>query len=1601
MKSFRRWQAVCAAALLTLLLCDALALSPRYAVKAATERVGESGFNPTAFTNLVQLTEAVLAPAWGTGGYAYTMNGMNVNRTSSLRPVCVHTRASPSLVAAPFTFSMFDAQFSPLYSVAAGITSANAIGQLDLQKCCYISLADVAPAPPFYSGTSKDACTAAFVSQDAQCAFGSEDALAHNLTADALISGTSTAEELAQTTMSLPASGLSASELFALFLNDYLPQRAWLRTAVPRSLDLLYTAMQAARVFHSSTASLVDADETADMQRAIASEWNTYLWSVYGPQLRRKWDLFYRFATATLTKGGIAPSLKLSASRSKWENSITGISSPARVTTCPLVDGWLPLRYSPEDVNVARLAQFMEAALKGLTDALAAIRRSSNKSTRVAQSDDLLFHLIRSAYCVTITNLFSLIALLDRPFLQAISSVWLDAANHSDSWAWQTMRAASVTGAVHNASAFQSLVATQVRALSSSLSAASEKSFVSCLTVFLDPTTPLTSATVVSPSDCVRQFLETREASVSLSESFTVLFELGKLSAASSASSVPGITRYESVVHLPSGGGSATTPLKWFMVQESELPLTAQTSVVTPTPPSPPHRDPCTAKTQSLALARDWGLPEECAEGTYLVEGSTACATCPSACAALWSGLRSTAVPVYCPGDGLLHACPPRPADAVYAGSTSGGQRGPYAVCRYACTSAYAAPMNYSCLSVSGMYYDTYATGNADIYNGGGLLRCAGPASLFPTSSPARSQTRLYTFVGSGTTNAPLSCPFTLLHRATSSAVTLKALEATGLAPPPPFFQIGTSVASAPASTSPVSSSFLVSRSGVTWEVEVQLNATQMYAMHAALRQSLKKQSREVSAGADGTAVATSSTIAHELVAWQKITADRSMSSAGEAERVLAWYLVSTLHYAANGSSSSSNCNAHFSLGCGATVSLQLLLNLSISTSPSPPSLVSTSSTHAASTNATNPAPASLIVLSSAWSWSPSSSHVASSPMSTSTYRAVFNRQTNTVAFFVDGSKAPLSAAPVTVDWPLWTPTATAKATASPTSSLAMELRESSFFLSVGGWVAGYTEARQWLLFTQAATNPGSHTTSGSATLPLYYDYLPGMVTRLSSAASLIHAFQGTLQAAESSWKEQAAAKAPAQGQHVAQLTSLTDLAHYVSATPAVASSVSGALNALALLATKGLDGVCRPSYGVLPTSRSDSACELCMKGGYTVMRVVAAAAGKNRCACIPQRIAAISTEAFTRRQVSVCQARKGGPAMPRSSLTAAATLYVDGDTVDRENATAARIPLGWYVAAAGNAFAVPTTSLVTSVTCALGLTYPATKMTSTAAPFNTSVFLQYATGLGGEMCEARAAAYGGAPSAVHGKSSMTKPTYTGTRLYSTRLRAPALSTAVITLKNNSALFADQTVLTVGVRNYALLPFYAMHSLLQMEQLTEYQLSFLAYALRSATVSAKLDCGGDQREGSAARDFQWASESALDTSVLWLNITEAITHDCTLTLRVTSAASAASESGVPLPSWPHSYLRVPPSIPPSSFFESSPTLMYVVRAPSTAFTPVSKHSVLSEMNSFLISACMAVLSVILGACRAFSHHPPSLDLLPWRRYEQMIEAEAHEELYSW
>ncbi|KAG5472249.1 hypothetical protein LSCM1_03648 [Leishmania martiniquensis] len=266
---------------------------PSNVERIAPELADESVKKTEIFTNLMQLSEAVLAPVWSTGGFAYAMtNTPTAGSSGTWRRVCAHTRVLGGGVAAPYTFSMFDTQFSPLYLVspstvksAGGAISlaAQVAGRLDLQQGCYTTVS---------SHASQDGCAGVLQSLPTQCALGELDGLHVNWTADSLAAAASATHK--DEPQLLSAKGLSAAELLAVFLNDYLPQRAWLRTVVPRVVGAIAHAEQAARAYNDAPLLLSDAAEAADMQRAVAGQWE----ATYGSRTCLSFSVSGRFCTA-------------------------------------------------------------------------------------------------------------------------------------------------------------------------------------------------------------------------------------------------------------------------------------------------------------------------------------------------------------------------------------------------------------------------------------------------------------------------------------------------------------------------------------------------------------------------------------------------------------------------------------------------------------------------------------------------------------------------------------------------------------------------------------------------------------------------------------------------------------------------------------------------------------------------------------------------------------------------------------------------------------------------------------------------------------------------------------------------------------------------------------------------------------------------------------------------------------------------------------------------------------------------------------------------------------------------------------------------------
>ncbi|KAG5473018.1 hypothetical protein CUR178_02934 [Leishmania enriettii] len=111
--------------------------------RIASALADEGAKEAATFTNLMQLTAAVLAPVWSAGGFACVLKDKAAEvPAGTSRPVGAHTSGSGGGTTAPFTFSMFDTQFSPVYLVSpstmksaggAASLTAQVAGRLDLR----------------------------------------------------------------------------------------------------------------------------------------------------------------------------------------------------------------------------------------------------------------------------------------------------------------------------------------------------------------------------------------------------------------------------------------------------------------------------------------------------------------------------------------------------------------------------------------------------------------------------------------------------------------------------------------------------------------------------------------------------------------------------------------------------------------------------------------------------------------------------------------------------------------------------------------------------------------------------------------------------------------------------------------------------------------------------------------------------------------------------------------------------------------------------------------------------------------------------------------------------------------------------------------------------------------------------------------------------------------------------------------------------------------------------------------------------------------------------------------------------------------------------
>ncbi|KAK7200628.1 hypothetical protein NESM_000119000 [Novymonas esmeraldas] len=1499
-------------------------------------------------TYLLQLSEAVLAPAWSAGGSAYLTERSLAEAADAgaPAPVCAHSRATASVLTSPFTFAMFDAQLSAVHLVSqsppqsaggAATLASRVVGRLDLQRGCYTHLE--APGQQ---------CLAVLHSRPAQCTHGALDALDANWTADAVALALASAADSAtgDEAAALAASALTAPELLSAFMSDYLPQRAWLRTAVPRVVDALLHAERAAHVFNTAPEGLTDAVESADMRRAVAAQWGHYLRSSYVPLLQRKWALLYRLAVATLVPSRVAPS-----HRSAAAESVTGAPPPSVVTSCAMVDAWPRLRYSMWDDGgggggrsnasdaglrpIARLVAYVEEAIHDLGEALIA-GAGADAAAAAAAAGTAPLLLLRHAYCVTTTYLLALTAVVDAPFLRVAASVWVQPESDPRSWAAQTMRSASVADAVAQAATLREAAAAGIGRVAASLPAR-ELAFITCVAAFLDAATPLNSTAAASPSHCVMDLLAQHAAPDGL---LRTVWDLDAVAAvAPTAEDVPGITRHESTVPMPVSTSAAAAAesaapselVHWTLFSQAGLRATAQSLLFTPsiTAAAPPPL--CVGPRQHAATSSAGGgrrgrvvsvqAAGSCLAGDYANPNTAACVRCPSACAAS----ATAPTPLFCPGDGLIHGCPALPAGAALAGSPGDGVASAAVACRYACLDVYQAPLHNACVSRPGRFYNTTAAaaaGDADNRSGGGSYdACVGPASLLPARYPVQSyDARVFAFVGSGVADEPRSCRFSLAHRVVSSAVSPAALRAAGLQlQPPPLFPVAPA-ASGAATPQP-------SRDGgAAWETTVQLNATLLWAMHVSQLQRERQQS---------AATATTTSIGHVLVALR----EGAQGVASQSRWSLV--LISTYQHAAAAASGSSSPSA--APPTAHTITLQLLLNISMATFPAGSGTTAASDSRAA--EATSPTPSSLTALSAPWQWS--TGPVTALSLTTAVYRVVLSRAARAVIFYAD---AAVVGAPVVVDWPLWQrwPTAPSSATAA--------------YLSVSGWAAALVAEEQWAVMSPPASPSGGGAWR-TAALPLHFDYVPGVVVRLSSAAVAASPLQAALAAAEAAWVAQAAAvTVPRQLSEVAALDDVVALAQYISAFPAVTAAVSAVLSGWAARRSVGLDGVCRSGYGGSP-------CVSCPSGAYATLE---ATPRRNTCACIPQRVSSATAAA------AACVRRRAGPAAATSHLRTPGPLELDLDAVSAADADAlvagaGGVPLGWYSSGGG----LPeTASLTGAAGCTYGLTVP--RWTSNVS-LNLYVLLQYTTGLGAEQCRVMATSRG------RDAAGLTQPTYTPESTYATHWRAPPLAARSITLANYTRLNADQTVLTIGVRDHPFLADGAVASLLQMRALTEHHLAFLAYMLRCATVSAVLRCGPNQRE---VGRFSWAGGSALDSPVLQLKLSDVISEDCILSLTVRSAAAAASEAAfAPFASWPHSYLAA--DADPSLFFEASAPVDYVLRPSAVAAAAARRrYDPLREGSSLAIAFVLLLVSVCVVGPLWLSMRPPSLLPRSWRPYER-------------
>lgn len=919
--------------------------------------------SPLPFSNLIQLTEAVLAPAWGRGGWAAIPTNISIAKErvpdfgAALPSLCLINRPTV-LMAVPHTFAMFDDQFGVAYAYPINQTGAATVSSpvsvtavahayLDLEKSCYVAL------------TNASLCVALLhsIADSVSCELGGLEALQYNWTAEALQTAqAATAADFDEGEQNATLVGLSASEIFTAFVVDFLPLRSRLRHAISRSMDVMFSASEASRGLFNGSHRLTDEDEKYWFEYGTMAEWGSFLWVEYMPLLQWKWAVLYRLAISTLQPSAVAaaPISAEEEGSTKWWREMTQRASG--LTRCPFVDEWPRLMTAPQMLAIDQSIDRTTTAMTNLAESIQKSRELSGVPARL-----LVLH---HSYCTAISFLFTAALIYDAAYLQIAASLWLADPNNTNSWASQALLHGTGANVVEHAAALETAVATQLTVIQSTLSTVAEIRFIRCMSAFLNGTAPL--HTSVSPSDCVEALLSSRSPASPLHP--VVLHTIWNQSKAEVMNTDVdgGLARYAFTSY-----SASSISVSWATLHQTTPTPFGQPSLFMPFTSAPTAQVPVNSCADTAAVElqpRSTSASKDalqgdsgggCAAGTYTDVNTAACLSCPSPChvANTANGIESERRVVYCPGDGLMHSCPMRPFASVYAGEATGGLKSASQACIFLCENPYQAPINDSCISRIGSYYDSMSM----------TLQPCRISPLLPEQSAI--------FVGSGVTDEPDSCPFVLPHPLwTTSALSAAELMDLGLWPTPTLSE----------------------GSGLTWETMVELNGTELHEMHRI-------------SPLEGTATS----LAHELVA----------VGTEDSHRPLAWYLISTL--VQSGATTPSNIQLRLLLNTTDFFTIQDVSATtergdadatSKEAAASPTQLLLSSPWCYGSTMVMEHCNSS----SAATATRQSSDPETSTPTKTATtslrlvFRVVLSRVTNTAAFFVNGVSI---GDPIVVQW--------------------------------------------------------------------------------------------------------------------------------------------------------------------------------------------------------------------------------------------------------------------------------------------------------------------------------------------------------------------------------------------------------------------------------------------------------------------------------------------------------------------------------------------------------------------------------------------------------